>query len=98
VAREDGVALIDLHAMSKVLYRALGTELDAAFQDGTHHNNYGSYQLAQCVVAGIQKNVPGLAKFLAEDARTFDPARPDAPGEFQMAVSPAADVRKPDGN
>lgn len=98
VAREDGVALIDLHTMSKTLYRALGPKLDAAFQDGTHHNNYGSYQLACCVVTGIQENVPALAKYLAEDVGDFDPAKPDAPQEFQMAASPAADVRKPDGN
>jgi lysophospholipase L1-like esterase len=98
LAREAGVALIDLHAMSKVLYRALGTELDAAFQDGTHHNNYGSYQLAQCVVAGIRSNVPALAKYLADDVVAFDPAKPDAPQEFRMAASPAADPQKPDGN
>ena len=41
--------------MSKVFYRALGADLDRAFQDGTHHNNYGSYELAKCVVAGIQQ-------------------------------------------
>jgi lysophospholipase L1-like esterase len=98
VTREAGVALIDLHAMSKVLYRALGTDLDAAFQDGTHHNNYGSYQLAQCVVAGIRANVPALAKYLADDVVAFDPARPLSPGTFKMAVSPTADLEKPDGN
>jgi len=50
VAREDGVALVDLHAMSRKLYAALGAELDGAFQDGTHHNAYGSYEMARCVV------------------------------------------------
>jgi lysophospholipase L1-like esterase len=98
VAREDGVALIDLHALSKVLYRALGAELDAAFQDGTHHNNFGSYQLARCVVTGIRANVPELATYLADDVAAFDPAKPDAPQKFQMVASPAADARKPDGN
>ena len=80
VAKEEGVALIDLHAMSKILYRALGTNLDKAFQDGTHHNNYGSYELARCVVEGIRANVPSLVKMLAADAGTFDPAKPDSPG------------------
>jgi len=98
VAREAGVALIDLHAISKVLYRALGAELDVAFQDGTHHNNYGSYQLAQCVVAGIRTNVPALAKYLADDVPAFDPAQPLSPAGFKMAVSPAADLEQPDGN
>ncbi len=42
-ATEQNVPLIDLNAMSKVFYSALGTNLDKAFQDGTHHNSYGSY-------------------------------------------------------
>ena len=98
VAKEDGVALIDLHAISKVLYRALGTNLNQAFQDGTHHNNYGSYELARCVVEGIRANVPALAPFLAEGAGPFDPAHPDAPDTFTMAVSPLQDTKKPDGD
>src|SRR5262249_20571800 len=36
VAKEKGTALIDLHSMSRVLYRALGPDLKKAFQDGTH--------------------------------------------------------------
>lgn len=98
VAKEYGVALIDLHAMSKVFYRALGANLDKAFQDGTHHNNYGSYELARCIVEGIQVNAPALAKFLADDAGKFDPAKPDAPELFKMAISAAVDAKKPDGN
>jgi lysophospholipase L1-like esterase len=98
VAKEDSVALIDLHAMSKVLYRALGANLDRAFQDGTHHNNYGSYELARCVVEGIRAQVPGLAKHLADDAGKFDPAKPDAPDDFKMAVSLEVETKKPDGN
>lgn len=98
VAKEDGVALIDLHAMSKVFYCALGPNLDKAFQDGTHHNNYGSYELARCIVEGIRANAPALAKYLADDAVKFDPVQPDAPDQFTMAVSAATDTKKPDGN
>jgi len=98
VAREEGVALIDLHAMSKVLYRALGADLDKAFQDGTHHNDYGSYELARCVVEGIRKNVPALAKSLAEDVPKFDPNQPDPPEKFHMPESPGMLGPKPDGN
>jgi lysophospholipase L1-like esterase len=98
VAKEDNVALIDLHAMSKVLYRALGANLDRAFQDGTHHNNYGSYELARCVVEGIREQVPGLARCLAVDAGDFDPAHPDPVDSFKMSPSPLSDKTKPDGN
>jgi lysophospholipase L1-like esterase len=33
VAKEENTALIDLHAMSKVFYKALGENIDRAFQD-----------------------------------------------------------------
>jgi hypothetical protein len=98
IAKEDGVALIDLHAMSKVFYRALGANLGKAFQDGTHHNNYGSYELARCVVEGIWTNVPALGKLLSVDVLPFDPARPDSFDRFTMPASPAVDQNKPDGN
>lgn len=98
VAKAEGVALIDLHAVSKTFYKALGAHLDKAFQDGTHHNNYGSYELARCVVEGIRKNVPALAKFLAEDVAPFHPAHPDPVEKFYMPASPGVSELKPDGN
>ncbi len=100
VAQEQKVALIDLHAMSRTLYRALGPErISTAFQDGTHHNNYGSYELARCVVEGIRTSELPLRKFLADDVKPFDPARPDAPEEFKLPASPQRDpATKPDGN
>ena len=91
VAREENVSLIDLHAMSKLLYEALGTEgSSVAFKsgDGTHHNNYGSYELARCVVEGIKASKLGLAKYLAKDARPFDPRRPDPVAGFSVPASP----------
>jgi len=98
VARDCDAALIDLNAASLVLYRALGTNLDLAFQDGTHHNNYGSYELARCVVEGIKANHLALARFLAPDVTAFDPARPDDPRTCCLPASPAQDNTKPEGN
>jgi lysophospholipase L1-like esterase len=98
VAKEDGVALIDLHATSRIFYQALGAELGQAFQDGTHHNNYGSYELARCVIEGIRANQLPLAKFLAGDAQPFAPAKPDDVKIFRMAESPLRDTHKPDGS
>src|SRR5262249_49326044 len=70
-ARELGVAFIDLNAMSRVLYEALGPEKSArAFAapegrvDNTHHNNYGSYELAKCIVRAIREQKLPLAKFV----------------------------------
>ncbi|HEU6447594.1 MAG TPA: rhamnogalacturonan acetylesterase [Verrucomicrobiae bacterium] len=97
VAKEENCALIDLNQMSLVFYKALGDNLDKAFQDGTHHNNYGSYELAQCVVLGIQQDKLPLAKFIVKGFK-FDPAHPDDVNRFEMAVSPNASLEKPLGN
>jgi lysophospholipase L1-like esterase len=98
VAREEGVAIIDLNAASVKLYRALGKNLDLAFQDGTHHNNYGSYELARCVVEGIKENKLALAKHLAADHAPFDPTRPDELANFHIPASPMRNSVKPEGN
>ena len=98
VAREENVPLIDLNAVSKILYAALGQNLDRAFQDGTHHNNYGSYELARCVVEGIKANKLPLAKYLREDVPAFDPKSPDAIEVFAVPPSPSKSLQKPDGN
>ena len=98
VAQEDKVAMIDLHAMSKVLYAALGANIDKAFQDGTHHNNYGSYLLAKCVVAGIRQNKMDLAKYIVDDFQGFDPGKPDPIESFSIPPSPMNTVTKPEGN
>jgi lysophospholipase L1-like esterase len=98
VARNLEVPLIDLHAMSRLFYQALGTRLDLAFQDGTHHNNYGSYELAKCVAEGILNQVPDLAKNLRAEVKPFDPSQPDPPEAFVYPPSPVKDLTKPDGD
>jgi len=98
VAKNEHCALIDLNAMSLVFYKALGADLGKAFQDGTHHNNYGSYELAQCVVEGIKQDKLPLAKYIVDEFKGFDPAHPDSPADFQMPVSPVTSSEKPLGN
>jgi lysophospholipase L1-like esterase len=98
VAEKEKATLIDLHAMSRELYIGLGKNLDAAFQDGTHHNNFGSYEIAKCVVEGVRRAKLPLAAFIADDVMPFDPSKPDAPADFKYAVSPLKDLAKPDGN
>ena len=99
-AREEDVPLIDLHAMSKDRStRPSGPPASSrAFVDSTHHNNYGSYELARCVVEGIRRAIPDLAGKLAEDAGPFDPNRPDPVARFSIPASPARSATKPDGN
>jgi lysophospholipase L1-like esterase len=98
VAKEENVPLIDLNAMSKVLYGALGENLGKAFQDGTHHNNYGSYELARCVVEGIKANKLPLALYLRDDVAPFDPGKPDPLKTFTIPPSPGASSEEPAGN
>ncbi len=98
IAKKEHCALIDLHAMSRTLYQSLGADLDKAFQDGTHHNNYGSYLLARCVVAGIQQAKLPLAEFIAADFTGFDPSKLDALATFEMPASPTVSDEKPLGN
>jgi lysophospholipase L1-like esterase len=93
VAQEENVALIDLERMSIAFYEALGPErAPLAFNNGgkdaTHHNNYGAYALAKCVVQGIRDAKLPLAQFLVEDVSTFDPAQPASPESFSLPPSP----------
>jgi lysophospholipase L1-like esterase len=98
-AREEKVALIDLNLMSKRFYEALGPEKSgSAFVDNSHHNNYGSYEVARCVVEGIKQNKLGLAPFLAGDVPAFDPSRPDPVDRFRVPASPRQTARAPEGN
>jgi lysophospholipase L1-like esterase len=100
-AAEEKVALIDLHAMSRDFYEALGKERSgAAFKagDSTHHNNYGSYQLAKMIVQAIRDQKLPLAKFLRKNVPDFDPRKPDAPEAFRLPPSPAGEIVKPLGN
>lgn len=102
-AQELGVAFIDLHAMSKVFYESLGPQkAKLAFanngDDATHHNNYGSYQLAKCIAEGIREKVPELGAHLIDGLPKFDPARPDNVETFVMPASPNFTTETPYGS
>jgi lysophospholipase L1-like esterase len=112
--KEESVPVIDLNAMSKTLYEALGPENSIkAFvhfpanaypnqpkdvEDNTHFRPYGAYELAKCVVIGIKQNVPQLAKYLKKDLPAFNPAKPDDPMSWNLPESSFVGMTKPDGN
>jgi lysophospholipase L1-like esterase len=113
-AIEENVPLIDLNAMSKQLYEALGPENSKkafvhypantypgqvkALADDTHFNPYGAYELAKCIAESIRKNNPDLAKYLVDGLPAFDPEHPDPVNEFYWYESPSMNLIKPDGN
>lgn len=114
LAKDENVLLIDLNAMSKDLFEALGVEMSKkafvhypansypgqteALADNTHFNPYGAYELAKCVVQAIINNNYALKKYVRNDWKTFDPKKPDSLEEFHWYESPSVDVLKPDGN
>jgi lysophospholipase L1-like esterase len=113
-AKEFRVAVIDLNAMSKILYEAWGPQKSIkAFvhfpantfpnqkeelKDNTHFTTYGAYELAKCIVNGIKQNVPPLAKYLRKNLDSFDPEHPDAFENFHIPASSFIASVKPDGN
>lgn len=100
-ATEEKVPLVDLTVMSKDFYEALGKEKSSvAFKegDGTHHNNYGAYQLAKMIAADLKTKKIPLAKYLVEDFPDFDPKNPDPFERFSLAPSPLITDVKPLGN
>jgi hypothetical protein len=78
--------------MSTAFYEALGpARAPLAFnnqgKDPTHHDNYGAYELAKCVVQGIRYAGLPLAALIADDFAGFDPAHPDSPDTFALPAS-----------
>jgi lysophospholipase L1-like esterase len=113
-AKEENVALIDLNAMSKIMYEAWGPENSIkAFvhypantfpnqtkklEDNTHFNTYGAYQIARCIVQGIKDNQLPIAKYLKKNIAPFNPAKPDAVENWYWPQSILQAAVKPDGN
>jgi lysophospholipase L1-like esterase len=100
-AREEHLPLIDLNAMSVPFYESLGpADAHKAFagKDTTHHDDYGSYELAKCIVQGIKDAGLPLANYLIP-MPPFDPAHPDPVDRFDIPVEPMPGaVQKPYGN
>jgi len=113
-AKEENVALIDLNAMSKILYEAWGPTASvkafvhypantfpgqtAKLEDNTHFNPYGAYELAKCIITGIRSQKLPLAKFIRNDVKVYDPAKPLPAAKFYWPQSSFVTAIKPDGN
>jgi lysophospholipase L1-like esterase len=111
VAREEKVPLIDLNAMSKTLFEAMGPEgtlkafvhypantfpdQNRPLADNTHFNSYGALELAKCIVQSIREQHLSLAKFLRHGIPQFDPAHPDPPGIWRVPPDPFWSVQAP---
>jgi len=114
LAADENIPLIDLNAMSKSFYEALGVEgskkafvhypsntfpnQEKPLADNTHFNPYGAYELAKCVTHAIQDQCPELADYILDDFGKFDPSNPDPFESFFWPDSPSVEILKPDGN
>ena len=114
VARRENVPVIDLTAMSTMLYETLGEEgskqtlvhypantfpgQDKPLADNTHFNPFGAWQIAKMVVMGLKQMNSPLADHLRPDWQDYDPARPDDPARFVWYMSGTGNILKPDGN
>jgi hypothetical protein len=91
--------------MSKTLYESFGANgsliLFEHSNDGhidhTHHSDFGGYELAKCMILGIQQNQLGLSKSVV-DGFTFDPAHPDTVESFKIPRDPTIANDKPPGS
>jgi lysophospholipase L1-like esterase len=102
VAKEKNVPLIDLQQMTAAFYEALGDQPShrafATMTEGTHHGDYGSYEVAKCVLQGIRDNKLDLAKDIVDDFTGFDPAHPDPIDAFTLPKNPGRNAPTPLGN
>ena len=113
VAAELHLGLIDLNAMSKSLYEALGPEgtLKAfvhypantfpgqteELKDDTHFNAYGAYELARAVVQAMRDQNLPLEQYLRPGIAPFNPEHPDPLANWHLPPSPAIDTSTPYG-
>ena len=113
-SKEENVPLVDLNAMSKIMYEAWGPEKsikafvhypantfpnqEKKLEDNTHFNTYGAYEICRCIVQSIQDNELPIAKYLKKGIPPFNPAQPDAVEQWYWPQSILMAAVKPDGN
>lgn len=114
IAKEENVYLIDLNALSKTLFEAMGPEAakkafvyypansypnqPTALADDTHFNTFGAYELAKCVVKSIVDKNLPLKKYISKNYKNFNPNKPDDIEKFHWPESIFMEALKPDGN
>lgn len=114
VAKDLDVQLIELHDMTRTFFEAMGVEdskhslvhypagtfpnQDKKFEDNTHWNPFGAFEISKMIVKGIKDlNLP-LVKYIRSDYQDYDPAQPDDWKTFHWNCGPFIDIVKPDGN
>jgi lysophospholipase L1-like esterase len=113
VAAQDHLGLIDLNAMSKTLFEAMGDagtlkafvhfpantfpDQPQELKDDTHFNSYGAFELACAIVQSIRDQKLPLDRYLRPGIASFDPAKPLPFAEFHLPMSPFVSTTTPYG-
>ena len=104
VAAQQKVALIDLNALSKTLFEAMGEagtlhafvhfpansfpDQPEELKDNTHFTSYGAYELARAIVQNIRDQRLPIARYLRLPVSPFNPAHPDPFSDWSLPPSP----------
>ncbi|MGS2763056.1 rhamnogalacturonan acetylesterase [Sinomicrobium sp. M5D2P9] len=113
VAEEYDVPLIDLTAMTTVLYETWGDEKsrmafvhypartfpgqDKELADNTHFNDFGAHEIALCVLSAVQSQHTGLERYIRTPP-DYSPSHPNDFSDWTLPMSPRFEPEKPDGN
>ena len=114
VAKDLDVPLIELHEMTRTFFETLGVEeskralvhypaktypgQQTAFEDNTHFNPYGAYEISKMMVEGMKSLSLPIVKYIRPDYHSFSPSNPDDWRTFHWNDAPFVDIVKPDGN
>ncbi|MBQ9363028.1 MAG: rhamnogalacturonan acetylesterase [Bacteroidaceae bacterium] len=114
VAKDLGVSLIELHDMTRDFLEAMGANdskhslvhypvgtfpnQTKVFEDNTHWNPFGAFEISKMIVKGIKDlNLP-LVKYIRPGYKDYFPGQPDDWKTFHWNCGPFIDIVKPDGN
>ena len=114
VAKDLGVQVIELHEMTRIFFETLGVEDSkrslvhypagtypnqaTKFEDNTHFNPYGAYEIAKMVIEGMKSLKLPVTEHIKDEYLPFNPAQPDDWRTFHWNDGPFIDIVKPDGN
>lgn len=114
VAKDLNVPVIELHDKTRTFFEKLGPENSKralvhynagsfpgqakAFEDNTHFNPYGAFEISRMIVEGIKELQLPIVSYLKPSIGAYSESSPDDWNTFIWNNSPFIEIEKPDGN
>jgi lysophospholipase L1-like esterase len=114
VAKDMNVPLIDIHAMTKILYETWGVDesknafvhypantfpgQEKILKDNSHFNEFGANEVALCIMKGIIEQDISIKRFMVDSDFSYSPTFPNSFKEWDLLMSPRYRNTKPKGN